>query len=165
MIKNSTGIYQLYPIVWCKFQRVLWRVEYRLKNNIFKNFGIQYEDTDHMRCLFYKDGAIDFNFTKAMFHTKNGKASLSVFDEKTNPYENNLSGECIPAYTYEKLVFNYWGLNSEIYTSLPENDEKRILPDSFRYDWEGFKELYNRTFNSPIGDDYDIICSSGIQRI
>lgn len=87
MIKNSGGVYQFYPIVWCKFDRVLRHVKYRLKNNLMKNFGVQYGDTDEMRCLLYEDGQIDPNFTQAMFKTNRGNVSLSVFDEKTNPYE------------------------------------------------------------------------------
>lgn len=164
MIKNPTGIYQLYPIIWCKFKRVIDRVEHRLRNNLMKNFGIHYGNTDEMRCSFYPDGQIDFNFTQAMFHTKRGNLSLSIYDEKTNVYENELCGECMVAYTYEKLIFKYWNIDKESYNTLSNNDEKRHLPDSLRKDWNSFKTLYNETFDIPIGS-YDIICSSGIERI
>ena len=164
MIKNSVGVYQLYPIMWCKYERVLRRVRYRLENNLMKNFGIQYGNTEEMRCLLYEDGQIDPNFTQAMFKTNRGNVSFSVFDEKTNPYENNLSGECMVAYTYEKLIFKYWGLDAITYNKLPENDEKRHLPDSIKEEWNNFKDLYNETFDTPIGS-YDILYSSGIQRI
>ena len=152
VIKNSVGIYQLYPIMWCKYERILRRVRYRLENNLMKNFGIQYGNTDEMRCLFYDDGQIDPNFTQAMFKTKRGNVSLSVF------------GECMVAYTYEKLIFKYWGLDARVYNMLSENDEKRHLPDSVKENWENFKELYNETFEAPLGS-YDIIYSSGIKRI
>lgn len=164
MIKNPSGIYQLYPIIWCKFKRVLRRVEYRLQNNIMKNFGINYGNTDEMRCLFYFDGKIDFNFTQAMFHTKRGNLSLSVCDSNTNVYENGLRGDCMPAYTYEKLLFKYWNLNAESYNALSEDDEKHYLPDTLRKDWSAFKTLYNETFDTPIGN-YDIICSSGVEQL
>lgn len=164
MIKNSVGIYQLYPIMWCKYERILRRVRYRLENNLMKNFGIQYGNTDEMRCLFYDDGQIDPNFTQAMFKTKRGNVSLSIIDEKTNPYENDLSGECMVAYTYENLIFKYWGLDARAYNMLSENDEKRHLPDSVKENWENFRELYNETFEAPLGS-YDIIYSSGIKRI
>ena len=164
MIKNPSGVFQLYPIMWCKFSRVLRRVEWRLQNNLLKNFGVQYENTNDMSCLFYDDGQIDFNFTKAMFQTKQGNVSLSVIDNNTNPYENDLTGKCIPAYTYEKLLFQYWNLDSESYNALSENDEKRYLPDFLRKDWNAFKFLYNETFDTPI-DSYEIICSSGVKQL
>lgn len=103
MIKNSKGIYQLYPIAQCKYQRVSRRVCYRLQNNLQKNFGLLYKNTDDLRCLFYKDGQIDYNFTQAMFQTQNGNISLSVFDENTNP--------------------------ADLYNELSENDKRRILKD------------------------------------
>lgn len=166
MIKNEKGIYQLYPIIMqCKFQRVLRRVETRLKNNLFKNFGIQYKDTEHMTCAVCEDGNIDFNFTQALFSVQNRKFSLSVLDGKTNPYKNNLNGECMIAYTYEKLVLEYWGLTVKEYCELPKNDEKRDLPSYLRHDWEKFKELYKKTFNVPIGEGYDIVYSSGVKRL
>ena len=68
------------------------------------------------------------------------------------------------AYTYEKLIFKYWGLDARVYNMLSENDEKRHLPDSVKENWENFKELYNETFEAPLGS-YDIIYSSGIKRI
>ena len=39
MIKNNKGMFQLYPITYCKYQRVLRRVFHRLKNNLQRNFG------------------------------------------------------------------------------------------------------------------------------
>lgn len=163
MIKNSSSVFQLYPIMRCKFDRVLRRVEWRLQNNLMKNFGVQYGNTDDMRCLFYEDGQIDFNFTKAMFKTKRGNVSLSVIDDKTNPSENNLIGECMPSCTYEKLLFQYWKMDSKSYHALSENDEKRHLPDFFRKYWNAFKSLYKETFGTQI-DNYEIICSSGVEQ-
>lgn len=166
MIKNEKGIYQLYPIIMqCKFQRVLRRVETRLKNNLFKNFGIQYKDTGFMICIFCEDASIDFNFTQALFAVQNQKLSMSVLDGKTNPYKNNLSGKSRVGYPYEKLVLEYWGLTVNEYYELPKNDEKRNLPNYFKYNWEKFKELYKRAFNVAIGEGYDIIYSSGVKRL
>ena len=129
-----------------------------------KNFGIHYEDTDCLRCQIYDDGQIDFNFTQAMFHTKRGNLSLSVYDAKTNVYENGLRGDCMVAYTYEKLLFKYWNLDAKSYNVLPEKDEKRHLPNTLQKDWNAFKTLYNETFDTPIGN-YDIICSSGVEQL
>ena len=99
-----------------------------------------------------------------MFHTKKGNLSLSVYNEKTNVYESGLTGECIAAFTYEKLLFKYWNLDTESYDALSEDDEKRHLPKSLQKDWAAFKSLYNETFNSQIGN-YEIICSSGVERL
>lgn len=165
MIKNLSGVYQLYPIMRCKYNRVLRRVIYRLENNLIHNFSIHYGDTDEMICLLYEGNQIDPNYTQAMFKTQYGNFSLSIFDVVTNPYKNKLSGKCMIAYTYEKLVLKYWGLDTNSYNTLPENDEKRHLPDSIIEDWESFKELYNKTFGEPIGSHYDIICSSGIYMV
>ena len=165
MIKNAKGIYQLYPIVQCKYQRVLRRACYRLKNNLKKNFRLIYENTDCLGCLLYRNGQIDCNYTQAMFQTQNGNISLSVFDENTNPYENDRKGQCMISYTYEKLLFNYWELNADLYNKLPENDKRRYLPQFMPKDWNTFKELYKKTFGEEIGSRYDIVCSSGIKRI
>lgn len=165
LIKNDKNIYQLYPIAQCKYQRVLRRVYYRLQRNLYKNFGMHYENTDNMRCLFYEDGQIDYNFTQAMFKTKNKTISLSILDEYTNPYENEKRGKVMVVYTLEKLLFSYWNLNAELYDMLPENDEKRYLPHFMSKDWNKFKELYKNTFGEEIGSRYDIICSSGLKRM
>ena len=162
MIKNQSGVFQLYPIMWCKFSRVLRRVEWRLQNNLMKNFDVHYGNTDEMRCSFYSDGQIDFNFTQAMFHIKRGNLSLSIYDANTN--NDELHGDCMIAYTYEKLLFKYWNLDAESYMSLSENDEKRYLPDFLYNDWIAFKSLYNETFDTQIGN-YEIICSSGVERL
>lgn len=159
MIKNRLGLYQLYPRLWCKYVRILRRVRYRLEHNLMKNFGIHYSDTDEMRCVFYDSGAIDPNYTQFMFKTDRGNVSLSVFDGWSM-----YAGECMTAYRYEKLVFQYWGLNAASYKALPKNDERRHLPDFLRKDWDAFKDLYLKTFGETIGK-YDIICSAGIQAI
>lgn len=82
MIKNPSHVLQLYPIMWCKFNRVLRRVECRLQNNLMKNFDVYYGNTEEMRCSLDSEGNIDFNFTQAMFHTKKGNLSLSIYNEK-----------------------------------------------------------------------------------
>ena len=130
-----------------------------------KNFGLLYENTDDLRCLFYEDGQIDYNFTQAMFQTQNGNISLSVFDENTNPYENEKKGQCMIGNTFEKLLFNYWELNADLYNELPENDTRRYLPQFMSKDWNTFKKLYKNTFGEEVGSRYDIACSSGIKRI
>ena len=164
LIKNQVGVYQFYPVLWCKYSRVRRKVEYRLKNNIKKNFSLHYGDTDQMRVDVRSD-SIDLNFTQAKFIKTDGSESiyLDVYDDKT--CDNDLTGECMPAYTYEKLLFQYWGITAEMYRKLPTDDEKRDLPYSFHSNWEEYSSLYKETFNKAIGSDYDIICSSGLTRV
>lgn len=165
MIKNKSGIWQLYLFARCRYNRVLTKVLYRVEHNLMKNFGIHYGDTNELRCLFYDDGIIVPNFTQAMFKTRHGRTSLSIFDKSTNIYENDkLHGECMAAYVYEKLLFKYWDLTPFDYERLSADSEKRYLPDNIRKDWEAFKKLYNETFNKPICE-YEIICSEGVTRL
>ena len=166
----------MFPAFRCGIWKVLNRVEYRLKNNLMKNFKIQYEDTAELRCRLRTIEAkeidiIDYNFTQAYMRLrdsskfdKNVYFFVDVFDQKTNPYENNLEGECMVAYTYEKLLFHYYGLNAESYKIQSKNKEIQ-LPSYFRNNWDEFRSLYFDTFGKEIGSDYEIICSSGIQRI
>lgn len=165
LVKNLSGVIQLVPILNCKYNRVLRKVEYRLQNNLKKNFGFEYGNTNDMRLSFDETGMIDFNFTQAMFKYNGKQLSLSIFDENTNVYENENFGECMCAFTYEKLLFHYWNLNAYTYKSLNNDDEKLSLPKKFQYDWNAFKELYFETFNEKLGQKYEIICSSGIKRI
>lgn len=158
-------MYQLYPIIQCKYLRVLRRVCYRLKNNLERNFGLLYENTDDLRCLFYENGQIDYTFIQAMFQTQNGNISLSVIDKNTNPYENEGKGQCKISSTFEKLLFSYWGLNADLYTKLSENDKRQYLPQFMSKYWDAFKALYKKAFGEEIGSRYDIVCSSGIKRI
>lgn len=142
------------------YNRIMRRVEYRLSNNLIKNFGIIYRDTDELLCGLWNDG-IDFNFTQAAFKFYDKTYFLDIFDEET---DNRLDGESMLAYRFEKLLFNYWGINSETYCCLPTDDKRQHLPPELRYNWEEFKELYSKTFPKPICK-YNIVCSSGITRI
>lgn len=158
MIKNSNNIYQLYAVASCKYTRVLNRVIYRLKHNLKKNFGIEYENTDKMCCYLNDSEIIDYNHTQGMFFVGNKKLLLSVFDENTDKEGNHM------AYIYENLLFKYWGIDSDAYNKLPKDSEKKYLPTYLMRDWNAFKSLYNETFDNPIGS-YDIICSSGVKRL
>ena len=161
IIKNSSNTLQLFPVItWCKYDRVLHRVLYRLENNLMKNFGIHYGRTDELRSIFYTSGEIDPNFTTFMFKTSRGNISMSIFDAESDSRPN---GECMSAYRYEKLIFKYYGLDANSYNNLSEGDSRKYLPNSLNNDWEAFKELYESTFNAQLGSNYEIICSSGIE--
>lgn len=167
LIDNKKGSVQMYVIPECKFEKVLQRVMFRIERNLFKNFGVTFGNSDSFRALLYtKYFQIDPDFTVAMFTTKDGNyISVSIFDDKIN----NLigKGECVPGYRYEKLLFQYWDIDSDTFDTLPEGDEKRTLPNEIKSDWNVFIDLYIKTFgNTPdniIG--YDFICSSGLKKI
>lgn len=162
LIKKSNDIVIMCPIIRCKYSRILRKVDYRLAQNLMKNFGIAYKETDNTVCYFYNNGQIDFNYTLAMFQYKNENWALNI-EDYSNPV-NKKSGECMPAYTYEKLLFKYWNITPEIYRTLSFSDEKNSLPHIFHWDWEAYKELYRNTFEKEIGADYEFNCSNGIKR-
>ena len=99
LIKKSNDIVIMCPIIRCKYSRILRKVDYRLAQNLMKNFGIAYKETDNTVCYFYNNGQIDFNYTLAMFQYKNENWALNI-EDYSNPV-NKKSGECMPAYTYE----------------------------------------------------------------
>jgi hypothetical protein len=161
---NKEGLYHFYPIVArCKYERVLRYIYGMLKINLKSHFGLIYGNTDDFKCSFYENGRINFNYTQAMFKTQNGNISLNVFDRNSAFYEKK--GECISDYVFEKLLFNYWQLDADIYNKLSENDEKQYLPQFMQKDWNSFKKLYKKTLKKEVGSEYRIICSSGIKRI
>ena len=153
MVKNANGKFQFYPIINCKYKRVERRVLYRLENNFKKNFGLVFGDTLVLMCVLYDNGGIDLDNTYAMFQTAKGNISLSIFDCN------------LPESRYNKLILKYWSLDVDSYRNLPLSSEKRYLPLSFQYDWDAFKKLYKDTFGRDIGNQFEIICSSGIKRI
>lgn len=165
LIKSLKGIWQLQPVFKCSNNSVLRRVEYRLKNNLFKNFGIVYGSHEDMRLTLRSD-TIDPNFCKVAVRDKEGTIHyLCVIDSETNVWENGRTGKYIPSLVYERLVFTYWGHDNESYESLPENSEKHYLPyDKYSYDWGAFKELWNKTFGEDVCK-YEVVCSKGLVRL
>lgn len=49
LIEDHDGLFHFYPIFVCDWPQVLKRVEYRLCNNLEKNFGICYGDTNALK--------------------------------------------------------------------------------------------------------------------
>lgn len=159
MIKNPLGIYQLYPIAFCKYKRVLNKVLRRLKRNLKKNFSIEFKSTSALNghLVNYQEGTIDYNYTKALFKVDKKFYALNLLND-IDDYDDS---KPIPANTYRKLVYKYWNLNDEKYLALPLDSEKRSLPS---ISWDMFKELYKVTFNTSLMS-YDIVCSSGVERL
>lgn len=168
MVKNKEGAYQLYSTIDCAYRKVVTRVVYRLKNNLMKNFGIHYMDTDSMRCMLCVSDRFDFNFTKAVFSKRDNKRIkyvLDIFDAKTNPYENDKLGECMPAYTYEKLLFEYFNLCADDYKDLEKTGIELHIAKELSKKWDAFRALYKNTFDHYPDEEYAIICSSGLEQL
>ena len=67
----------LYPIAWCKYDRVLRKVMYRLNRNLEKNFNIKMIQTGF--CIYEAVQTLDNNFTLCTFDIKRGNKTKSYF--------------------------------------------------------------------------------------
>lgn len=165
IIYDSKNIGHFYPIMSCKYTRVLRRVTFRLKNNIRKNFNLIFENSDEFRCSIDPSGIIDFNFTRAMVVKKSNskeKFGISIIDDLDKlPIDG---GQYIPAYRYEQLVIKYYGLKPRDYIHVGSSDGEFSLPSSLSYDWGEFKKLWEDTFKQDICP-YEIILSDGLVRL
>ena len=163
IIKNDDDAYQLVPVnLWCKHERVRRRVAYRLENNLYKNFGIIYYDSEDFHVEFYKHpNTIDPTRCKALIKTKKGLISVVIHNKENHTLPK---GEVIPNGIYEKLVLTYWNIDIDTYAALDEDDKRKHLP-SYRItknDWFAYTLLWEQAFGEPI-KQYEIICSSGIK--
>lgn len=159
--------FTLYPITWCKYARVLRKVENRLRNNLQKNFDVKYYDIRESNLhldIYYPPNTICPNFAKLMVKNKVDKiGSVTVIDNL-----NGISkGKVIPSGIYESLILQYYNIDIEELKSLYDNDIRRHLP-SFQItesDWKAFNKLWENTFHKPIDDGYDFKLSSGLMLI
>lgn len=165
IIYNSKQVGHFYPILTCKYDRVLRRVNYRLKNNIAKYFDIVYGDTkDFGVSIDSYETYININFTRAMITRKNDKSKkfeISIHN-KLDPIPVT-GGDYIPAYRYERLIRKYYNMNPEDYHKVGEG-QYNGLPMKIMTDWEGFKKLWKDTFEQDICP-YKIILSDGLERL
>lgn len=162
MIRNNEGKWQIYLFIDTRYERVSRRTKFRITYNIKKNFGILYRDSESLKCIFYDTGIIDYNYTEMMFrNNSNGRfISLSIFD---NEAINRPEGEFIPAHRFEKLLIKH--LEQSGIQVCKESFQNESLPEDYNYDWDKFTELYEATFNQPLGKGYEVITSSGIEML
>lgn len=161
IVIESQNTTQFYPVtMWCNYARVLNRVIYRLKNNLTKNFNIVYGNTDKLSCSF--TDVIDYNLTQFMFKSGHRKYTyMSIIDDKVR---NEPDGICMPAYRYEKMVFNYFDIEdaTEYRTEFLEKGKELFLPSVMS--WNTFTTMYKNSLGVSAGADYVInIHSSGIK--
>lgn len=147
----------------CKYYKVRRKVLYRIEHNIEKNFCILFGSVSP-RYAFYccLDSSSIINRTRAAIRNKEtGKLiTISIYDEKDPLYKKE--GDYISSYVSEKLLIKYYDLKPDEYYKL--NDDNYIFLIKLRYDWRGFKELWESTFEKDICP-YDIILSDGLERL
>lgn len=164
IIYDSKDIGHFYPLITCRYSRVLRKVRFRLRNNIKKNFELLFGDSDEFRCSVDKFICIDPNFTRAMIAKRNNiekKFMIFIIDDLDElPITK---GQYIPAYRYEKLIRNYYDLDEKDYCKAAQTDEI-ALPQSILQNWNEFKKLWESTFNQDICP-YEIILSDGLVRL
>lgn len=165
IIYDSRNIGHFYPIFTCKYDRVLRRVYFRLKNNIAKYFDIVYGDTEDFGVSIDSyETYIDINFTRAMIARENDinkRFEISIHDKLDSiPVAG---GDYIPAYRYERLIRKYYNINSEDYHKIG-GGQYNGLPIRIMTDWKEFKKLWKYTFNQDICP-YKIVLSDGLVRL
>lgn len=165
IIYDSRNTGHFYPILTCKYDRVLRRVYFRLKNNIAKYFDIVYGDTEDFGVSIDSyETYIDINFTRAMIARKNDKNKrfeISIHDKLDSIPVTG--GDYIPAYRYERLIRKYYNINSKDYHKVGEG-QYNSLPIRIMTDWNEFKKLWESTFNQNICP-YKIVLSDGLVRL
>lgn len=163
IIYDSKNTGHFYPILTCKYDRVLARVYFRLKNNIAKYFDIVYGDTEDFRVsIDLYETYIDINFTRAMIaNDKNKRFEISIYDKLDSIPVTR--GDYIPAYRYERLIRKYYNINSKDYHKVGKG-QYSDLPIRIKTDWKEFKKLWEYTFNQNICP-YKIVLSDGLVRL
>ena len=165
IIYDNKQVGYFYPIFTCRYDRVLRRVYFRLKNNIAKYFDIVYGDTEDFRVSIDSyETYININFTRAMIARKNDKNKrfeISIHDKLDSIPVTG--GDYIPAYRYERLIRKYYNINSEDYHKVGKG-QYNGLPIRIMTDWKEFKKLWEGTFNQNICP-YKIILSAGLVRL
>ena len=160
-----------YPLFKCGYNRVERRVNFRLKNNLKKNFDLIYGDTYDFRVVINKDKVIDidYNFTRAVLKSNKGiYYCISIIDDNDEiPLTLDINPFPFPSYRYGMLVATYMNLPPEelvekFFTEGKAEDYH--LPYKYRTDWEWFRSLWESTFNEPICP-YNIIISNGLERL
>lgn len=165
IIYDSKNVGHFYPVMSCKYDRILRRVDFRLENNIKKNFDLVFKDSEDFRCSVDSSAIIDFNFTRAMIADRNNtKKKYEIFILDDLDKFTYKKGQYIPSYKYEQLVRKYYNLEEKDYYRVGDKDDGISLPSSLMTDWNEFKKLWKATFDQDICP-YKIILSAGLVRL
>ena len=109
--------------------------------------------------MIYEDDTIDPNFTRFMFKALGNTYSFSYL----NDWTTKMNGVTMPSWLYEKLVTTYYGLSIEEYGNLTEGDKMTHLPSHFRYNWEEYKELFEKATGKSVNYGFEIYVSKGVE--
>lgn len=146
--------YQIYPIITCKYKRVLGKVTYRLSKNFYKNFGIQYLDLEDSHACIDEGNQIDPNFTRFMLQAKKtGKIyRLNYYSDFCSKRE----GETMISWIVEKLLLAYWNITI---------DELKRVRSELNLDfkeWSEYEECFLKATGVEPSDGFYIFTSSGL---
>ena len=112
------------PISWCKYKKVQRRAEYRIKNNIEKNFGLKIAEHGFGICKSSESCWLDPNHTVAYLSINNIEYRMDVYSEFK---DDNNSVPYIIMLDYLK--------------------ERGISEDEFRkYSFEDYKKVWIEVF-------------------
>ena len=151
---DNKGFILVPVVITCKYARVLRKVTYRLKNNLWKNFGIDFCGDSYLTIGVVPNSGIDYNFTRAMV-TTNGKNKIAI-----NVYNDWLSekeGETMPAFLYEQICLGCLASEGKY-----KIEDGYSVPESLKNNWNLYKEIYEKRIGEPINKRYEIICGPGV---
>lgn len=155
----------------CPYEKVVSELFYNLHMEFFKKFGIIYQpllskthenmngdevNNEISTSVELNSSIVDMNYIVAMIEMllpssrRNIMARLSVIPEYWDQIDPN---------KYIQLLMKYHSISYEEYCALDKDDPKHHLPDKY-YKWEGYLDLYQRTFNRKPWDGYQFIFSS-----
>lgn len=164
LVQDNDDVFHFFSLFDCNYIRVLRRVNYRLRNNLEKNFGVCYKNDDgncNFRCYFEVSDNIAPHHTKAAFNTKKGIVYLNLWSE------NDVTGVTTKLgflATAERLTIAYFNISEEEYRDLKWSSECYALPKEILNDWKRFRELWDKAIGEEICP-YKILCSKGVNRL
>lgn len=164
LIEDHDGLFHFYPIFVCDWPQVLKRVEYRLCNNLEKNFGICYEDTNALKATLRSYGYINPTFTSAAFNF-NGTIVYLDIDTKYDDSSTLIETDAGYITVKDKLTITYCNVSTKEYIDSRNTcKHSYCIPNKSLENWVDFKELWYKTFDMEICP-YKILHSKGVKRL
>lgn len=164
LIEDHDGLFHFYPIFVCDWPQVLKRVEYRLCNNLEKNFGICYGDTNALKATLRSYGYINPTFTSAAFNSNGTIVYLDIdtkYDDSSTLIETDVGYITVK----DKLTITYCNVSTKEYIDSRNTcKHSYCIPSKSLENWVDFKELWYKTFDMEICP-YKILHSKGVKRL
>lgn len=161
---DHDGLFHFYPIFVCDWPQVLKRVEYRLCNNLEKNFSICYGDTNALKATLRSYGYINPTFTSAAFNS-NGTIVYLDIDTKYDDSSTLIETDAGYITVKDKLTITYCNVSTKEYIDSRNTcKHSYCIPNKSLENWVDFKELWYKTFDMEICP-YKILHSKGVKRL